>query len=229
VRSPLESDYLVVGAGASGMAFVDSLLTDPDVDVIMIDRHHAPGGHWIDSYPFVRLHQPSAMYGVTSVDLGRDRVEADGPDRGFYERASGKEICGYYDDVMQHRLMASGRVRFFPMSDYVGDRRFRSRLSGATSAVAVRRRVVDATYIASSVPATDPPPFEVAAGARCIPAGELAGVAERPAGFVIIGAGKTAMDACSWLLDQGTAPDDITSIRPRDPWVTCTCTARRTG
>jgi hypothetical protein len=28
-RSELETDYLVVGAGASGMAFVDSLLTNP--------------------------------------------------------------------------------------------------------------------------------------------------------------------------------------------------------
>jgi hypothetical protein len=105
------------------------------------------------------------------------------------------------------------------MCDYIGDQRFRSRLNGETSEVAVRRRVVDATYIASRVPATDPPPFAIAAGVRCVPVGGLAGVTERPAGYVIIGAGKTALDACCWLLDQGTSPDAITWIRPRDSWI----------
>jgi len=40
-----ETDYLVVGAGATGMAFVDTLLTHSSHDIILLDRHHAPGGH----------------------------------------------------------------------------------------------------------------------------------------------------------------------------------------
>jgi hypothetical protein len=215
----LETDYLVVGAGAVGMAFVDALIEDADVDVIVVDRRHRAGGHWLDSYPFVQLHQPSRNYGVTSTPLGRDRIEADGPDTGFYERASGTEICGYYDELMRHRLSGSGRVRFFPMCDYLGDRRFRSRLTGEATDVTVRRSVVDATYMASQVPATNPPPFEVADGARCIPVGGLANLEERPAGYVIIGGGKTALDAICWLLDRGTSSHDITWIRPRDSWV----------
>jgi cation diffusion facilitator CzcD-associated flavoprotein CzcO len=59
----LKADYLVVGTGAVGMAFVDSLIADSDARVVMVDRRHAPGGHWHDAYPFVRLHQPSAYYG----------------------------------------------------------------------------------------------------------------------------------------------------------------------
>ena len=159
--SEIETDYLVVGAGALGMGFVDTLIEHSDADVVMIDRRHRPGGHWLDSYPFVQLHQPSMNYGVNSTPLGPDRVEPDGRDAGFYERASGTEICGYYDEVMRHRLLASGRVRFFPMCDYLGERRFRSRLTGVETDVSVRRSVVDATYMASRVPATDPPPFEV--------------------------------------------------------------------
>jgi hypothetical protein len=85
--------------------------------------------------------------------------------------------------------------------------------------VVVRRSVVDATVLASRVPATEPPPFDVAEGARCVPVGELVRVTEPPAGFVIIGAGKTAMDACTWLLERGTPPDAITWIRPRDGWL----------
>ena len=43
----LEADYLVVGSGAMGMAFVDTLRTEqPDSTVILIDKHGQPGGHW---------------------------------------------------------------------------------------------------------------------------------------------------------------------------------------
>ena len=68
--STLEADYLVVGAGALGMAFVDALLDRCDARVLMLDRHERPGGHWVDAYPFVQLHQPSRYYGVDSTPLG---------------------------------------------------------------------------------------------------------------------------------------------------------------
>jgi hypothetical protein len=216
--SELDTDYLVVGAGALGMAFVDSLIDHSDADVVMVERRHRPAGHWLDSYPFVQLHQPSRFYGVDSTPLGQDRIEPEGADIGS-ERASGAEICGYYDEIMRHRFLASGQVRFFPMSDYLGDRRFRSLVTDQVTDVKVRRHVVDATYMASRVPATDPAPFDVGDGARCIPVGELAKLADPAAGYVIVGGGKTASDAICWLLDRGTDPDDITWIRPRDNWI----------
>ncbi len=42
----IETDHLVVGAGAAGMAFVDALIAACDADVVMVDRRHRPGGHW---------------------------------------------------------------------------------------------------------------------------------------------------------------------------------------
>ncbi len=215
----IETDYLVVGAGAMGVAFVDSLIEHSDFDVVIVERRHRAGGHWLDSYPFVQLHQPSANYGVNSTVLGQDRTEPDGMDAGFYERASGTEICGYYDEIMRHRLLASGRVRFFPMCDYLGDRRFRSLVNGDVTEVTVRRRVVDATYMTTLVPAREPAPFAIAEGVQCVPVGELTKVAHAPAGYVIVGGGKTALDAICWLLDRGTPADDITWIRPRDSWL----------
>lgn len=62
----VETDYLVVGAGASGMALTDTLVAHSDAEVVLVDRRHGPGGHWLDAYAFVRLHQPSAYYGVES-------------------------------------------------------------------------------------------------------------------------------------------------------------------
>src|SRR5690606_34558745 len=67
----IETDYLVVGAGAAAMSFVDTLIEHSDVDIVMVERRHRPGGHWLDAYPFVRLHQPSTFYGVNSTQLGQ--------------------------------------------------------------------------------------------------------------------------------------------------------------
>lgn len=56
----VNTDYLVVGAGATGLAFVDALAAAADVEVTLVDRQPAPGGHWLHAYPFIRLHTPSA-------------------------------------------------------------------------------------------------------------------------------------------------------------------------
>src|SRR5580700_9445187 len=66
VMRSLETDYLVVGAGAMGMAFTDALVEHADVHVTLVDRRHAAGGHWLDAYPFVQLHQASPFYGVAA-------------------------------------------------------------------------------------------------------------------------------------------------------------------
>ena len=53
----LETDYLVVGAGAMGMAFADTILKEqPNSNITLVDQRPAPGGHWLDAYPYVRLH-----------------------------------------------------------------------------------------------------------------------------------------------------------------------------
>src|SRR6185295_12318332 len=96
VATVLEADYLVVGAGAAGMAFTDALIDHADVRVVLVDRRHGVGGHWLDAYPFVRLHQASSFYGVASTLLGGGRIQRSGPEAGLQERASQAEICLYY-------------------------------------------------------------------------------------------------------------------------------------
>ncbi|OLL17922.1 MULTISPECIES: NAD(P)-binding protein [unclassified Rhodococcus (in: high G+C Gram-positive bacteria)] len=215
----LETDYLVIGCGAAGMAFADALITDSDADVVMVDRRHAPGGHWQEAYPFVRLHQPSAYYGVNSLPLGTDTIDDVGPNRGMYEQAGAPEICAYYDRVMRRRLLASGSVRYFPMSEYVGGHRFVSRVDADRYEVTVRKALVDATYLEPAVPATFAPPFDVAPAVRCVPVNALARVAEPAERYVVIGAGKTAIDACLWLLQMGVPSDAVRWIKPREAWL----------
>src|SRR5882672_10612565 len=146
----IDTDYLVVGAGAMGMAFADALIDHADVHVTLVDRRHAAGGHWQDAYPFVQLHQSSVFYGVPSTVLGSGAIQLEGPEAGLQERARRSEIQAYYDDVLYRRFLASGRVTFLGASEYHTDGHSHlatSLVSGETVRVAVRRRVVDATYL----------------------------------------------------------------------------------
>jgi hypothetical protein len=214
----LEADYLIIGAGAVGMAFADSLLSESDATMVMVDRLDRPGGHWNHAYPFVRLHQPAAMYGVNSRPLGSGAFYESGLNAGFAELASGQEVLSHFDLVMQQRFLPSGRVRFFPMSEADVDGTVTSLLSGERCDVRARK-VVDATHSKMQVPATHRPSYEIADGIRCVPPNDLARVAPNHHSFTVIGAGKTGLDACVWLLDNGAMPDGIRWIMPRDPWL----------
>jgi len=178
----LEADYLVIGTGASGMAFVDSLISDAEAEVVMVDRRDRPGGHWNEDYPFVRLHQPSALYGVASCGLGDDRIDETGPNAGFYERATAAEVCDYYGRVLDEHLLPSGQVRHLGMHDFLGGDgegyHVRSLLTGERTTVQVRRRLVDATYLESSIPALRPPPFAVDPDARVASPNDLVRLTE---------------------------------------------------
>jgi hypothetical protein len=219
----METDYLIVGAGAVGLAFADTLLAETDAHITIVDRHGKPGGHWNDAYSFVSLHQPSAFYGVNSLPLGEDRIDQTGVNQGLYELASGPEVSGYFDRVMNQRLLASGRVSYFPMSNYLGDGRVMSLLSGKESQFQIRKKTVDATYFGTTVPSTHKPQFAVAEGVDFVPLNELPHLWKRSQGmpkhYVIIGAGKTGMDAACWLLASGAEPDSISWIMPRDSWL----------
>ena len=127
----LETDYLVVGAGAMGMAFTDALIDHADVHVTLVDRRHAAGGHWQDAYPFVQLHQASLFYGVASTALGGGNVQMSGPEAGLQERARRSEIQAYYDDILYRRFLAEqpgflsrgervSRGRLVPSRDVTG-------------------------------------------------------------------------------------------------------------
>ena len=76
----LETDYLVIGSGAMGMAFCDSLITETNANIIIVDKHHQPGGHWNDVYPCsLALF---SLYGVNSKRLGNNTIDATGLNKG---------------------------------------------------------------------------------------------------------------------------------------------------
>ncbi|HTI77818.1 MAG TPA: NAD(P)-binding protein [Mycobacterium sp.] len=212
----IQADYLVVGAGAMGLAFTDALVSESDATVVVVDRNDQPGGHWTTAYPFVRLHQPSAYYGVNSRNLGSDTIDQDGFNAGYYELASGAEVCAYFDAVMRQHLLPTGRVTYLPMSEYLGDGRVRT-LGGGDIKVNARRLVT--THVEIIVPSMVRPSYAVDDSVECVPPNDLPRIREARDRYVIVGAGKTAMDACVWLLRHGIAPQRLTWIKPRDSWI----------
>ncbi len=67
----------IVGAGIAGLnaLFVASRYLSRDQKVILIERRERVGGMWVDTYPYVRLHQPHAMFTAGNIkwNLGQDR------------------------------------------------------------------------------------------------------------------------------------------------------------
>ena len=214
----LKTDYLIIGSGLVGMAFADTLFTETDANIIIVDRYAKPGGHWNMAYPFVTLHQPSSFFGVSSKELSRGEMDHIGLNKGMADLATGPELLAYFDDVMRQRFLASGRVQYFPMCEYEGDGKFRSKLTGKEHAVSYKK-LVDATFLTIAVPSTHTPNFTIAPEVTFMPLNELPKVTQKPEGYVVIGGGKTGIDACLWLLDSDVDPEDITWIRSREAWL----------
>jgi hypothetical protein len=214
----IEADYLIIGAGASAMAFADEILSHSTSSLVIVDRRDSPGGHWNDAYPFVRLHQPSEFYGVNSRELGQQVKYVSGLNNGLYNLASGSEILAYYDQVMQQRFLPSGRVRYFPMCDVISDSRFQSIPTGQVYSFMAKKGIVDAAYCTFEIPSTHRPNYTLAPGVRSASPNELPKIARPTDRYVVAGAGKTAIDVGLWLLERGVNPDCIRWIIPRDFW-----------
>lgn len=211
----LDADYLVVGAGAAGLAFTDALVDhDPDVHVALVERRDGVGGHWRAAYPFVRLHQASQFYGVASTVMGGG-VQQSGPEAGLYERADQPAILDYYERLLATRL--AGRVSTFFRHSHA-DGLVVPIDGGEPLVVPEHCRIVDARYLAPEVPAEWPPRFRVVDGACVVPVNDLPQLGAHSE-YVIVGSGKTATDAIVWLLGEGIEADAITWVRPRDPWM----------
>lgn len=214
----LTTDYLVAGAGASALAFVDSLLTETDATVTLVDKRAAPGGHWNDAYPFVRLHQPSSYYGLASRPLGAGRLDTEGLNAGYEELASGVDVLAHFQAAMRERFLPSGRVRFLPLTAHLGSGRLQHLVSVRETEVRYER-LVDATLCENGIPLTHQRQFDVAEGVDCITPNDLPRRAAGRSAFTVIGAGKTAMDSVVWLREAGAGPEQIRWIVPRDPWM----------
>lgn len=209
-NSPKETDYLIIGAGAMGMAFADEIFTrQPNIKLTIVDRRAKAGGHWNDAYPFVGLHQPAAFYGVNSLTLGN----------GSSDLSSKTEILAYYEKVVA-KFKASGRVEFLGQHNYLGNGQVADLQNPKNiTTYKINKRLVDATYMKVEVPATHAPKYKVDEGIPLIPINDLVNQHDQWDNFYVIGSGKTGMDAVLYLLAKGVHADNISWVVPNDAWL----------
>lgn len=94
-------DVAIVGAGLAGInaLFVASRYLSRDQTVVLIDRRKRSGGMWLDTYPYLRLHQPHRLFTAGNIKwtLGEDRPHL----------ANRNEVLGHFDhclDVIKRRV-----------------------------------------------------------------------------------------------------------------------------
>ena len=214
----MKFDYLIKGAGAMGMAFADIIFNESDLKFAIVDDRPSPGGHWNDSYPFVRLHQPSSFYGVNSTKLGQDKIDLSGKNAGLYELATKQEICSYYEEIMQKDFLTSGRVQYFPNCIVTDGGNVQSKENGKEISLK-STKFVDSTFMNVQIPFKNKPSFPIEDSVTCEPVNSLVDLVNEESQFVIIGGGKTGMDAVIWLLENNKEANDIHWIIPRDSWI----------
>lgn len=70
-------DVCIVGAGIAGInaLFVASRYLSRSQKIILVDRRARSGGMWVDTYAYVRLHQPHGLFTAGNIKwtLGQDR------------------------------------------------------------------------------------------------------------------------------------------------------------
>ena len=191
------------------MALSDTILQEqPNSNITLVDQRPAPGGHWLDAYPYVRLHQPASFYGVNS-----ERLETYSGDL-----SSKQEILAYYSKVL-YRMENAGRVRFFGMMEHTGNGKVRS-IADPNKKIKflIKKRLVDSTYMKVEVPSTTQPNFEVSRNVNLVPPNRLFSLRTSYERYNIIGAGKTALDAICFLAESGVPKEKIYWFVSQDSW-----------
>jgi hypothetical protein len=71
-------DVCIVGAGICGLnaLFVASQYLHPGQRAILIDQRERAGGMWVDTYDYVRLHQPHPFFTAGNIAWALDRERA---------------------------------------------------------------------------------------------------------------------------------------------------------
>jgi len=228
----ISCDYLVIGSGAASLAFIDTLLTElPDVKVILVDKHPAPGGHWNDAYDFVSLHQPSILYGVTSKQLEGNWLscllkEYTLP---WKHHATKTQILAYFKSLVDG-WVGKGKVEYYNLCKYDftnedGIHKFYSLDGKKHFNVKVNIKLINAVLMEPIVPSIHPVDIPIEEGITLSSPNDVFRINEiglrsdDKRRFLVLGCGKTGTDTILYLQRKmGVDPDHITWIISNDVW-----------
>lgn len=91
----VRAELCIVGAGIAGMnaLFAATRYLSPTDTVVLVDRRSGPGGMWRETYSYVRLHQPHAMFTAGNIawESRCDRAHL----------ATGTEVLAHFDTMVR--------------------------------------------------------------------------------------------------------------------------------
>jgi hypothetical protein len=195
-------DVCIVGAGLAGLnaLFVASRYLSRDQKVILVDRRGRVGGMWVDTYPYVRLHQPHPMFTAGNIEwtLGKERS---------YLATKG-EVLDHFDhclDVVKQRVRVDERFGWTLESDDEADGvvRVTCRSSDGKTLVIEAKRLIKAYGF--RIEPNDPLEISSARVQSVSPdfcdvrSGDMA-ASDAP--VWVIGGGKTAMDTAHAVITE---------------------------
>jgi hypothetical protein len=194
-------DVAVVGAGVAGLnalAAASKYLTK-DHRVLLVDRRSRAGGMWVDTYPYVRLHQPHPFFTAADIKwtLGADRAYL----------ATKNEVLDHFShcvDVVKSRVELDEWLGTDLLSHEAGEETIRlaCRSADGTARFAETKRLIKAPGLAvepnQPLAVSSERVHSVSPDFCDVRTGEIA---ESSSPVWVIGGGKTAMDTAHALIN----------------------------
>lgn len=216
----ITADYVVVGTGLSGLSFADTIISQSDATVALIDYKSAPGGYWRTAHDYMRFDLPPSLGGMNGLAL--ERRPTRGIDSNRNRPLNRQDMLAFFERLMSDRLLDSERVQYFSDCYHLG--------SGVVQAVGWNTRVhlkakckiVDATQCWHRPAISHNPCFQSATDVMIVVPRDLPSywsiAPNMHEKYCVIGAGCTGLETVAHLLDLGVDADQICWVKPRDNW-----------
>ncbi|WP_110789104.1 NAD(P)-binding protein [Mycolicibacterium llatzerense] len=195
-------EVCIVGAGIAGLnaLFTTSQYLSPGQRVILLDRRHRVGGMWVDTYDYVRLHQPHPFFTAGNIGWTLDAEPS--------HLATKHEVLAHFDhclDVLRQRITVDEFYGWTLQSDTEVDGVVRVQCvsDDGRSLVIEAKRLIKA--IASDVEPNDPLPVSSTTVRSVSPNYcdmRSGSIDDSDAPVWVIGSGKTAMDTVYALISR---------------------------
>lgn len=193
-------DLAVVGAGVAGLnalAVASKYLTKDD-RVLIIDRRSRTGGMWVDTYPYVRLHQPHPFFTAADIKWTLDADRA--------HLATKDQVLDHFShcvEVVRGRVGLDEWLGTELLSHEAGKETIRLTCSSAdgTPRLAETKRLIKAPGFAvepnEPLAVSSERVHSISPDFCDVRSGEIA---ESSAPVWVVGGGKTAMDTAHALI-----------------------------
>ena len=216
----LKIDYLIIGAGISGLSFADTLLQEREVKIAIVDRYPRPGGAWNSTYGHAKLAQDPTQFGLPSFTIAQHLAAQQlSANRNAISQI---DILDYFVALMKDHVLKTGRVHYFPSSEHLGNGLVRNKETGNTTRFQVSQKIVDTGRAADWTKTESVPCLRFDKNIRVIGPHVLAtlppALVKSHSSICILGAGGAATDSALYLLSLGVSPDSIAWVKPRETW-----------